>query len=426
MRARATNVKLTKRAVDAAESSTNRYYLWDSELKGFGVKIEVSGTKTYIVRYRPKGQGTSAPKRFVTIGRHGALTAEEARNQARVIFGKVAFREDPAAEFAIVTATKTFGELVDLFLQQHVRSKRRMTTAALYECLLRKHALPTLKHRIAQTITRDEIARLHLDMQDTPYSANRLIAVIASLYTFAAKSGLVPERFNPANSIEKYPEEGRERYLTGEELERLGAALHEGATIGIPWNVDRDKPGAKHLPKDPDKLRERLDPYAVDAMRLLLFTGARLREILHLRWEFVDLERGMIFLPTSKTGRKTIVLNAAALDIIANLRELKRSSPYVIAGASDDKPRADLKKPWDAVRRRAGLEGVRLHDLRHTFASLGAGASLGLPIVGKLLGHAQPQTTARYAHLDADPLRRASNLIGEHLRAALAPKNRSV
>ena len=148
-----------------------------------------------------------------------------------------------------------------------------------------------------------------------------------------------------------------------------------------------------------------------------MFTGARLREILTLQWSHIDFERGLINLPDSKTGRKTIVMSGATTDL---LRGRERRGAFVIPGADVDRSRSDLKKPWRAIQRHAGLEGVRIHDLRHTFASIGAGASLGLPIVGKLLGHSQPATTARYAHLDADPLRRASNVIGDHLTAALA------
>lgn len=156
------------------------------------------------------------------------------------------------------------------------------------------------------------------------------------------------------------------------------------------------------------------------AFRLLMFTGARLQEILTLQWGHIDFERGLINLPDSKTGRKTIVMSGATTDL---LRGRERRGAFVIPGAEVDRSRSDLKKPWRAIQRHAGLEGVRIHDLRHTFASIGAGASLGPPIVGKLLGHSQPATTARYAHLDADPLRRASNVIGDHLTAALAGRS---
>lgn len=178
--------------------------------------------------------------------------------------------------------------------------------------------------------------------------------------------------------------------------------------------VDESKPNAKHIPKA--KRSNKLAPSAAAALRLLLFTGCRLREILHLRWEHVDLERGCLFLPDSKSGRKTIVLNAPALEV---LNALERLGPYVVPGDDPAEPRHDLKRPWDAVTKRANLTGVRLHDLRHTYASFGAGGGLGLPIIGRLLGHANATTTARYAHLDNDPLRRASESIARQIAAAL-------
>ena len=246
-----------------------------------------------------------------------------------------------------------------------------------------------------------------------------MLAIVGSLYSFAGKHDLVPQGFNPARGIEKYPEQGRERFLTSEELGRLGDAIREGETDGLPYVVDQTKPKAKHAPKEENR-RTVIGPHAAAAMRLLILTGARLREILHLKWEHVDFERGMLILPDSKTGKKAIVLNAPALDVLANLA---RIGDYVIAGQAagtkDERPRSDLKRPWTAVAKRAGLKGVRIHDLRHTHASVGAGAGLGLPIIGKLLGHTQAATTARYAHLDADPLRRASERIGNQIASAM-------
>jgi integrase len=238
------------------------------------------------------------------------------------------------------------------------------------------------------------------------------------MYAFAGRSGIVAEGTNPARRIEQFKERRRERFLTGEELQRLGLAIREAETKGIPWRVDETKAKAKHLPKAKHRLT-RIGLAAAAAIRLLLFTGCRLREILHLKWEQVDLERGLLFLADSKTGRKTVILNAPALAVLAGLDRL---GSYVVPGDDPEKPRADLKRPWEAVARRAGLDGVRLHDLRHTYASFGAGGGLGLPIIGKLLGHMQASTTQRYAHLDADPLRRASEAIGGRIAAALDGK----
>jgi integrase len=206
--------------------------------------------------------------------------------------------------------------------------------------------------------------------------------------------------------------------LTADELMRLGDAIREAETIGLPYEIDKRKK-AKHAPKEANR-RTKIGPHAAAAVRLLILTGARLREILHLKWGHVDLERGLLLLPDSKTGKKAIVLNAPARDLLANL---PRVGEYVIAGQAagtdEDKPRADLNRPWRAIVKRAALTGLRIHDLRHTHASVGAGLGLGLPIIGKLLGHTQPSTTARYAHLDADPLRRASDHIGSRLAAAM-------
>jgi integrase len=235
------------------------------------------------------------------------------------------------------------------------------------------------------------------------------------MFSWAAEHGHLPEGFNPTARVEKYREDRRERFLSADELERLGAAIREGETDGLPWDPDASKPTAKHAPRVEHR-KVRLGLEIAAALRLLLLTGARLREILHLRWEYVDLERGLLLLPDSKTGRKTIILNAPALEILSGL---ERVSTYVIPGEDPCKPRADLKRPWAAVAKRAGLEGVRLHDLRHTHASFGAGSGLGLPILGKLLGHTQAATTARYAHLDADPLRTASDKIGNAIAAAM-------
>jgi integrase len=428
----AATVKLTKRLVDSADLTRGRHYIWDSDVRGFGLQVEASGTKTYFVRYRIKGHGRDGARKFLKIGRHGELTPDQARERAKELLGRVAAGNDPAAEIVVERQTAQaaarpilFQDVSDIFIREHVQAKRKANTSISYEGFLRKHAQPVLGQRPIADISRPELIKLHLAMRDSPHAANRLIAIISSLFTFAAKRGIVAEGFNPAKGVEKYREEGRERYLSNDELQRLGTALADAETVGIPWDLDDTKPNAKHTPKVYKGQRELLDPNAVAAVRLLLLTGARLREILHLKWEHVDLDRGLLLLPDSKSGKKTIVLNGAAFAVIKQLLppELQRSSKlraaFVIEGEVEGRPRADLKRPWAAIRRHANLDGVRLHDLRHTFASIGAGASLGLPIVGKLLGHSQPQTTARYAHLDADPLRRAANVIGEQLTAAL-------
>jgi integrase len=358
--------------------------------------------------------------RRYTIAAVGKITPESARACAKAILGKVAHGHDPASQKTKERATPTVGELADRFMADHVRLKRKAGTAEFYRDILDRIVKPAVGATKADKLTRLQVGRVHSSLADTPFQANRVLAVVGSMYGFAGRVGIVPENTNPTRGIDRFKESRRERFLTGEELERLGSAIREAETVGVSWTVDETKPTAKHVPKA--KRCTKIAPTAAAAMRLLLFTGCRLREILHLRWEHVDLERGCLFLSDSKTGRKTIILNAPALAVF---NALDRVGPFVVPGDDPMQPRRDLKRPWDAVTKQAGLAGVRLHDLRHTYASFGAGGGFGLPIIGRLLGHAQAATTARYAHLDNDPLRHASEAIAGRIAAALEGKRTS-
>jgi integrase len=433
--------RITKRVVDSLRPRDVDYTAWDSEVRGFGVRVRPSGAKSYIVAYRPKGAGRTMPMKRETLARVGDVTPEQARTLAEKARGSIAHGIDPNVVKAAKKRSATVSDLAAQFLAEHVEAKRKASTVQQYRHVLKAFVLPEIGSRKAADVTTADIAKLHAKAcapakdakpakrsargkrkrkpRSRPYKANRVLAVVSSLYGFAARRGFVPSGLNPARGIERYREQRRERFLGTEELTRLGEAIREAETIGLPYVVDETKAKARHAPKEENR-RTVIGPHAAAAMRLLILTGARLREILHLRWEHVDLERGMLLLPDSKTGKKAIVLNAPALEVLANLPRL---GAYVIAGNSagtdGEQPRSDLKRPWAAVAKRAGLDGVRIHDLRHTHASVGAGAGLGLPIIGKLLGHTQASTTARYAHLDADPLRRASDRIGSHIAAAM-------
>jgi integrase len=408
-------LKLTKRTVDALLPGDRPYLARDTDLKGFACRIGASGSKSWVVAYRPAPGGRGVREKVITLGSISTLTPDQARRAAAEMLARVRLGEDPGADRSEKRKALTLGELLDFFDQQHVALFVKPTTAVSHRL-----ALDVLRgahgSSKAESVTRAQVASLHARLSDRPYTANRHLAVWAKAFSWAGKRGIISGNHNPAKGIERYREQGRERFLTSDELARLGAALVEGQTLGLLYHVDESGPKAKHAPK-PENRRVKLDPFAVAAIRLLIFTGARLREILHAKWEQVDFNRGMIFLPDSKTGKKPIYLSAAALAILAELPRI-RGNQHIIAGAGES-PRADLKKPWRAVTRAAGLEGLRLHDLRHSFASVGVGASLGLPIVGKLLGHTQASTTQRYAHLDADPLRRAVDVIGDTIAAAM-------
>ena len=407
--------KLTKRTVDAISADGCPLIIYDTDLKGFGLRAAKGGTKSWFVEYRPGARGRGVGKRRMVLGSVGTLTPDEARAAAREILAAVALGDDPAAARSRARKIPIFREFAERYLAEEAITKLKPRTLVNYRIYLHKHAAPVIGSIKLDMVTPSDIAKLHRRIGGTkPMTANRVIECIGSVYRYAATCGLVKRGHNPAAHIEAFREQRRERFLTSEELARLGDAIREAETTGIPWQVDEKQPTAKHVPKK-NRITN-IGPHAAAALRLLIFTGARLREILGLKWSYVDFERGLLLLPDSKTGRKTIVLNAPALAVLS---ELPRIGDFVIVGDDPDMPRHDLNRPWRLVSRRAGLDGVRLHDLRHTHASVGAGAGLGLPIIGKLLGHSQASTTQRYAHLDADPLRRASERIAGHIAAVM-------
>jgi integrase len=408
-------VRISKRTVDSIVPSEKAFVLYDTELTGFGVRVMPSGSKSWIVEYRPGSGGRGVRSVRLSLGSTTLLTPDEARRLARDKLADARRGEDPATKRANERGTPTLATVIEAYLKD-VKATKSPATHDLYRIYLELHVKPELGSKKLNSITRAAITNLHRVIgEDRRPTANRVIATLSGLFTFAAKSGLSVEGFNPAKGIDKFKEKGRERFLTTPELQRLGAVLREAETIGVEWQTDQTKPTAKHAPSA-EKRRVVLPPAVTGAIRLLLFTGCRLREILNLRWRDIDLERGLLFLPKSKSGRKTIVLNAPALAVLSTLQ---REGSYVIPSMDPERPRRDLKKPWATIVRQADLAGLRIHDLRHSFASVGAGGGMGLPIIGKLLGHSQPSTTARYAHLDADPLRKASDRIGSSIAAAL-------
>ncbi|WP_296710894.1 site-specific integrase [Rhodoblastus sp.] len=412
--------RISKRSVDCliCQAGKDREILWDDALAGFGVAAFSSGKKVYVAQYRKDGRS-----RRVSIGEHGRLTPDEARSMAKTILGQVEQGADPVEERRKARAVRTFREVAEDFIKLHVEPKRKSGTKADYEALLKRFIYPAIGSKRIMDIRRAEIAKLHAKLAEKPYTGNRVLALISSIWNWSAKRDEVEFAANPAKGIERNKERKRERFLGSEELARLGEILRLAETEGLEWTIDESPPKSKHIPKN--NRRTKIDQHAAAAIRLLIFTGARLREILHAKWEQVDFERSIIHLPDSKTGAKPIYLSVAALDILRDLPRIE-GNPHIIPGENQGAPRSDLKKPWSAVTKAAGIEGTRIHDLRHSFASFGAGASLGLPIIGKLLGHSQAATTHRYAHLDADPMHKAANTIGGAIAAAMSARSPAV
>lgn len=429
------DIKITTKVVKDLEPKSSDYFAWDSTLKGFGLKVATTGRKTFIAQYRLRGEGRKSKR--ITIGAFGTWTVEQARDRALEIIRdaslppQVRAQEQAIIDLAeeqikqqdeerLLSKQLRFERVAVRFMRDHIRLKRKIKTAVDYRKLIISYMLPAFKGRDMREITRAEVSKLHRSMSHIAPTANRTLAVLSSIYGFAEIEGLLPEDVRrPTYRIEKFKEEAKEVFLSTEQIEKLGAAIREAETVGVPWEIKQGA-NSKHVAGTEFRFTK-IDPDAAAALRLLIFTGARLREILNLTWQEVDLERGLLRLRDSKTGRKTILLNGPARAIIIELSKTK-TCDYVFAGESKDgnpQPRADLKRPWDAVRKLAGLEGVRLHDLRHSFASAGAGAGHGLVVIGKLLGHSQSSTTERYAHLADDPLREASESIASKIAASM-------
>jgi len=383
---------ISKRSVDAFQSAAKDTFLWDDELSGFGLKVTPAGRKVYLVQYRLGGR--KGRVRRVTIGVHGRITPEQARVEAKRLLGQVASGEDPAELKQHDKGQPTLGELVDVFLSEHADAKLKASSAVEYRRLAGLYLSDTLKRRFVSDISRPDIARLHLAMRDKPYQANRMLALLSKFFNWCEQHGYRPDSSNPCRHIEKYKERHRERFLSPLELARLGEALAEA------------------------EANETTSPYVTAALRLLVLTGARLSEILTLKWSYVEFDNILLRLPDSKTGAKVIYLNAPALQILTDLPRLE-GNPFVICGKREGARLINLQKPWRRIREVAGLDDVRIHDLRHSFASVAASSGQSLPVIGALLGHTQPQTTARYAHLAADPLRAASDAVGGKIAASL-------
>ncbi|WP_441253842.1 tyrosine-type recombinase/integrase [Bradyrhizobium sp. 613_E4_N2_2] len=414
-------LKLGRRAVSGLPAVTKPTIFYDSELTGFGVKVTPTGARSWIVEYRPGEGGRRVAKKRMVIGTPATLSPEKARDAAEKLLAKVKLGADPAAERGAARKAETVDELIDSFVRDHLKPKCKAGTIRLNSGYIKNHIRPALGKKKATALTRSDVNRVHLRIKEAGHdvAANRVVSLIGTIYEFGLSEEILPKRTeNPAAGITPFAETQRQRYLTEQELQRLGDALREAETVGIPWEPDPSKK-TKHAPKPENRLTN-IDRHAAAALRLLLFTGCRLREILDLRWKEYDAGRGLLFLPDSKTGQKTVVLSAPA---VAILDALPRVGAYVIAGESagtkHEKPRADLKRPWDAVRKRAGIEDVRIHDLRHSFASVGAGSDLGLPIIGRLLGHTQASTTQRYAHIAVNPAKRAADLIAGKIAEAM-------
>lgn len=377
-------VRLNKRFVDRIESDGSERIYWDHELPGFGLRVRASGRKYYIAQVRAGGR-----QRRLTIGSH-VLAPDAARKEAMGFISKLRNGGGDVRKNEETREETTIKELSERFLNEHVKLHCKPATQREYGRIVRSFVVPNLGKRRVPEVRRSDITGLHHKLRDTRYQANRTLAVLSKMFNLAELWGLRPDGSNPCLHVKRYKEKQRERFLNSAEFQRLGRVLEE-------------------ILEDGSETRS-----AVTAIRLLMLTGCRCAEIQTLRWEHVDLEAGELQLPDTKTGRRAVPLAPSAVRLLASLPR-DEANPWVIPGRRRGMHLNDLRHPWHRIRTRAGLPGVRLHDLRHSFASRALALGEGLPMIGKLLGHTQVQTTARYAHLARDTMRVSAARIGDSI-----------
>lgn len=359
--------RISKRLIDTAPLKDTDYFIWDSDMPGFGLRVMASGKKSFMVQYRHGGR-----TRRVTFGRAGVMTPDEARKEARELLTAAGKGASPADDIQKYRKTPTVADICDRFMTEYVPTHCKTSTEKEYQRAMDLFIKPAIGQRKITDITRTDIAKLHHDYRSKPYQANRTLGVLSVMFNQCEIWGLRPDGSNPCRHVKKYAEKKRERFLSEEELKRLWATLDACETDG----------GESAA--------------ACNAFRLLILTGCRLGEIQTLKWEFI--KPGGIYLPESKTGAKKVYIGKDVQELLKGIVR-EEDNPYVIPGTVEGQYLTDLQKPWRRIRKKAKLPDVRIHDLRHSFASFGLASGLSLAEIGKLLGHSQVQTTARYTHL---------------------------
>ena len=380
--------RISKRSVDAVKAGGTDTVYWDGELTGFGLRVRRSGRKSYVVQTRIAGKLC-----WFTIGPHGPLNPDQARARALEILACAKKGIDPRDADARREAEPSMADLGRRFLEEYVPVHCKPSTREEYSRSVRLFVDPVIGELRVPEVQRKDIAALHHGLRDKPYQANRTLGVLSKMFSLAEVWGWRPDGSNPCRHVKRYKEHKRERFLSPEETERLGQVLRD---------VEEEMPSA------------------VAAFRLLLLTGCRMSEIRDLRWEYVKDD--CIELPDAKTGGRVVPLGPEARAVLSAIPR-DEDNPWVIAGRLPGSHLTDLQRPWRRIRKQAGLEDVRIHDLRHSFASRALALGESLTMIGKLLGHTQVQTTARYAHLARDSIQTAAARITESIGGNLLGDN---
>ena len=364
-------------------------FIWDTEQRGFGCRVTVGGTKAFIFDYRVRGTGR---QRRPTIGRFPSWSTTAARAKAKELRRLVDVGGDPRGDVEADRQAPTVNDLIDRFAEEHL-PRKRPGTALNYKILSEKHVRPALKHLKVADVTFEDIDRLLRKIsKSAPYAANRTHAVLSRMFNLAIRWGMRAD--NPCKGIEKNPESKRKRYLRGDELSRL----------------------IKALAADPDRR-------AANIVRMLLLTGARRGEVMSMRWADVDLKTGTWSKPAASTKQAEdheVPLSAPARQLLSEIaaKQKKPLGTYVFPSDGKTGHVVEIKRAWRTICKTAGITGLRVHDLRHSFASQLASSGASLPLIGALLGHSNPTTTHRYAHLFDDPQRAAVERVAAIIDSA--------
>ncbi len=382
--------KITKGSVEVIQPGERDQYLWDTDLRGFGLKVTPAGARVYLVQYRCGGR--DGRTRRYTIGRHGALTPYEARKRAKEVLGRVAAGEDPAEDRTQMLRASRIDHLADRYLQEHVAQHNKPSTAAEVRRVVESRIKPKLGRIRVTELTRAQVKAWHHSMHETPYEANRALAYLSKLLNLAATDWeLRPD--NPCQGIQRFPERKRERFFSDAELQRIGGVLAKAEGTG-------ELPGV------------------INAIRLLALTGCRVGEVISVRWSDVDLKALSIRLEDTKTGPRYVALGAPAAALFASIG---RDGEFVVHGPDPDGPLSGntLRAAWARLRVRAAVPDGRLHDFRHTAATFAAAAGANAFMVRDLLGHKTMAMAGRYVERATDPMRATADAFSGRVAAAM-------
>lgn len=397
---------ITKTVVDRLKPGQT---IWDAKLKGFGVRCQATG-KSYILKKAVQGK-----VRWITIGADGAWTLFQARKEAEKLIGEIAQGKDPRA--AESGKRLRVSELCQRYLEHHAIPNKKASSVKLDQMNIRNHILPLIGDRFVDGIQARDVEAFKNDVRigttapknvkakqreqgggivvtGGPGVSNRCLTLLSKMFNLAELWGLRPGGSNPVKGVTRHKEHPKERFLTENEFRTLATVLTRYEQEGS------------------------ISIYATTAIRILIVTGARLSEILSLRWEDVQIERRRLRVPDSKTGAKNIELNPTAIDLLQRLIRVD-GNPYVIVGRRTGRRLIDLQRPWQKIRAAANLSDVRIHDLRHSFASIAIKNGHSIHELSVLLGHHSITTTMRYIHLEQSKVADANDRIGSIIADAM-------